>query len=160
MNHTLFAVLALALALILALTSTRSRLSAQQQEAAEEATVFATDAGLELLDRIRALPFDAATAPLGPSEPLAERSALTPEPFASSGTFAAATDVDDVHHMQPHTLSVGGLDMQATASVRYVDEDALTTPSSSPSYAKEVTVLVWGEMLRDTLSFTQVISYP
>lgn len=159
MSQTLLAVLALALAVMLSLSVSRARIASDQTATMEQATVYGTDAGLELLDAIRARPFDAATA-AAPAEPLVPRAALTSEPFSGGGTFAAAADIDDVHAMQPHAMTVGGLDVHATAAVRYVQEEALTTASATPTYAKEVTVFVWSQAFPDTLQFSQVMTYP
>lgn len=156
MSQTLLAVLALAASLLLVLTVTRARMSGSQQTQIQEAVVLATDAGLEVLDHIRSRPFDAATA----AAPVTDRSALTPEPFGTGGTFSAAQDVDDFNGMQPHLVDVGGLVLSTTAAVRYVDEGDLTTIAASPTFAKEVTVLVWGPALPDTLALTQVVTYP
>ena len=160
MSQTLFAILALALAVMLALTVARSRVDANQTVEGQEATVYATDAGLELLDYIRSRPFDAATAGAGPDAPLADRAALTPMPFASGGTYAAAADVDDFHGMLPHGVGIGGLQFQTSAAVRYMNESQLTTASPTQTYAKEVTVYVWGDAVPDTLALSQVVTYP
>ena len=159
MSQTLYAVIALALAVLLTLTVTRARMGDSQQVMQQQTTVYATDAGLELLDHIRSRPFDAATR-AAPADELVDRSALTAMPFASGGTYAAAGDVDDFHRMAPHTVDVAGTPFRATAAVRYVQEDQLTTASATPTYAKEVTVFVWGDAMPDTLALTQVVTYP
>lgn len=157
MNQTLLAVLALGLTALLVLNVTRSRVRDHRAVDTEQATVYATDAGLELLDAIRSKPFDAATA--GASG-LVARSDLTPLPFASGGTHAGAQDVDDFHGMQPTPLGAGSIPMQGTVEVEYVSEADLSTPSTTPTYAKRVTVYVWGEAVPDTLSLSQVVTYP
>lgn len=160
MSQTLFAVLALAMAILLSLSVARSRISSEQTSTSQQATVYGTDAGLELLDDIRSRPFDAATAGAAPGDPLVPRTSLTPEPFATGTAYGSAADIDDFHGMPPHPMTVGGLGVQTTAEVRYVQEDTLTTASATPTYAKEVTVFVWSEAFPDTLRLTQVVTYP
>ncbi len=150
MPQTLLAFLAMMIVTLLSMNQQQSLLRAYEAMLDDEMEVMAGSIALQAMEVIQARAFDSATI----AGPVTDPSALTAPPFATDngcslrGLNTLCDDVDDFHMMTPDTLSFslrGGLTYRfsVTAEVRYIDTTgSLDTPSLTPTYDKEVVVVV------------------
>lgn len=122
------------LIVLFAVGSMQRAAEARRAEAQFAVEVDAGDAGLQVLERADALPFDARAGAQSPAE-------LTPLPFAGGGTLRGARDLDDLHAMHPLELpAADGTAFRLEARVEYVDAE--DQPARRQTPRKRVTVLV------------------
>ena len=164
MPQTLLALGALLLAGFVALSQHRSSTHEQARAIRHEVEVDARSVGLEVLERLATLAFDAVVAP-------GDSTGLTPEAAfglpLSSDPLADATDVDDVHAMNveierlyadPATGTPRALTFAVAADVGYVERVGGTVIRTGgvPTFAKEVVLEVAHPQLHRPYLFRRV----
>lgn len=109
--------------------------------------IDAGDAGLQVLARADALPFDGNAAAQTPTD-------LTPLPFSEGRALADARDLDDLHAMAPITIpAADGTAFRVEARVEYVDES--DAAAARPTRRKRVTVAVAHPRLSEPLELAR-----
>lgn len=158
MKQTLFAVCGLGLAMLLAVSTQEREVDSARAKVDSEIEALAGQAATNVLAHIAAQPFDAQTVAGAVTD---DPSALTPaSDFPTGMAFAAASDVDDFHHMATHTYDSGtsGIVFEVEAAVRYVTESAVA--SGTPTFHKEVTVTVQHDALDHPVELKRIVSWP
>ena len=124
-----------------------------------EAIIEATSLAEAVFQDIQTKSFDEETI----SQTITDRSLLTPS--SSLGHESGENnpkhydDIDDYNDYEiTNTTNLMG-DFTVSVSVNYVDEDDLSTESSSPTFLKRVTITVDNSNLPSTLTFEHIVSY-
>ena len=146
MPQTILALAAVLVFSLFALSQHRSEASTEQRAIGSEIEIAATNVARQQLVALSALSFDENIA-LDPNAELREAGSIYSPSlgFDAGESLTIYDDLDDLHGQQ---LAVSAdykgvtLSFLVDVAIRYVDPDAPTLTSASPSAAKEVTVTV------------------
>ncbi|MGA9119225.1 MAG: hypothetical protein WB699_07635 [Bacteroidota bacterium] len=169
-GQTMLTIFALALLGMLFLTNNRNTLDQRESIESAEWEILASSLATSLVERATGLAFDQNTVSSDVSSP----NSLTPVP-SLGGEGAAETvgpyrearfnDFDDYNNFKKDvsgdTLAVGGTaNFHIRSRVQYVAIVGDHIDSSSVrTYHKRLTVWVWSESMRDTVSYQTIYSY-
>ena len=167
MPQTILALGALFLAGFVTFSQHRESLHEQGRMVNHEVEAAARGVGMEVMEQLAVLPFDAVTAP-------ADSSALTPEAnfgMVSANPLADAGDLDDVHGMadieierlytNPETGTTQALTFLVSADVGYVEQagSAIDRTGGPQTFAKEVVIAVQHPHLAAPFFFHRVYTF-
>ncbi|MEM6646892.1 MAG: hypothetical protein AAF730_11625 [Bacteroidota bacterium] len=158
MNQTLTAVLALLTATLLSINLQQNALRSLLSSITNEYETIGGAVALDVLDYVGYQEFDDATA----TATVTNESQLTPLPFDTTQTFAAADDIDDFHGIENHiyVTPYDPTEYLVDIDVEYVAEDNPDSTLTTQSFAKKVTVTVTHPQLNSGVTMSQVFSYP
>ena len=180
MGQMMTATLALLVMTLIAINQSRSEHFARARLVDDEVETMASGVALGVLEHIASRDFDQATRTS--TAPVVSTTALTSPfptnlrcdvtyPIQTASPYTACPDVEDFNGMQWETIAfpVRGdtLWFEASAEVTYVD--ANQQPTTSKTFAKQITVLVRDKvsggvtaprLLRLPVRLPRVVSYP
>jgi len=158
MNQTLTAVLALLTATLLSINLQQNALRSLLNSVTSEYETIGGAVALDILDYVGYQEFDDVTATIN----VTNESQLTPLPFDTTQTFAAADDIDDFHGITDHVYLTpyDPTEYLVDIEVTYVDQDNPDSTLTTQSFAKKVTVTVTHPQLNSDVTMSQIFSYP